>query len=318
MGSPCAARVDLTIFPLTMKRVTASTAILIGILLSLSGRSSLAQPEPLLRTGQIPGAAPVHAELVAECRAVRPGEPFWVGVRLAMADGWHVNWINPGDAGLAPEIEWTLPPGFSAGEIQWPYPRRHDISDLAIFGYENEIILACRVTPPAEFPVGHEITLAARVAWLACREACVPGEADLALSIPLAARSDAAEFDTRWKTAIDLSRNDVPLPLEGWRIEAKTAGDFLTIEAAPIDGEGPVLDGETAALDGAAFFPFRQGIIENSAPQKWTRDGAVYRLEVRRDRMGPDKPDRLAGVLVSQGGWGKDRRKAVAIDIPVD
>ena len=247
----------------------------------------------------------------AECRAVRPGEPFWVGVRLAMKDGWHVNWINPGDAGLAPEIEWTFPPGFSAGEIQWPYPRRHDISGLAIFGYEEETILACRLTPPAELPVGQTITIGAGVTWLACREACVPGEADLTLSIPVAAQAGAAEFDTRWKAAIDLSRNDVPLPVEGWRFGAKLSGEFYVIEASPAESETP-------AVETAAFFPFRQGIIENSAPQKWTRNGAVYRLHVRRDRMSPDKPYRLAGVIVSENGWGENRRKAVEIDVPVD
>jgi thiol:disulfide interchange protein DsbD len=228
-----------------------------------------------------------------------------------MTDGWHVNWINPGDAGLAPDVDWTLPPGFSAGEIQWPYPKRFDISGLAIFGYENETVLLCRLTPPAELPDGEEIAIAARVAWLACREACVPGEADLSLSIPVDARSEAVQADARWKTAIERSRNDIPFALAGWRIEAKAARDVLSIVAAPLAGETP-------AIDGAAFFPFHPGIIENGAPQKWTREGAVFRLEVRLDRMNAERPARLAGVIVSGNGWGKDPRRAVVVDVPVD
>ena len=79
--------------------------------------------------GSVAHAAPMAADLVqgvlvAEPRAVRGGEPFTVAVRLRMAEHWHTYWRNPGDSGLATEIAWTLPPGFSAGPIQWPAPQR--------------------------------------------------------------------------------------------------------------------------------------------------------------------------------------------------
>jgi thiol:disulfide interchange protein DsbD len=294
-----------------MKSLAASTALFLCLLSSLPGAPGLAPTAEARRAEETSAADPVRAELVAEVRAIRPGEPFWVGVRLEMRDGWHVNWINPGDAGLAPEIAWTLPPGFSAGEIQWPYARRYEISGLAIFGYDAETVLACRVAPPPQLPPGSEITIGARVTWLACREACLPGEAELSLTLPAAAPSDTAEFEPRWQKAIEISRRDVPLPLDGWRFSAKAAGDFFTIEAAPPNGE-------TAVLETAAFFPFLQGVVENSEPQTLTQDGDVYRLRVRRDRMSADKPERLSGVLFSPNGWGKEHRKAVSIDVPID
>lgn len=46
----------------------------------------------------------VQAELIAEPRAIEPGRPFTVGIRLRMAEHWHTYWRNPGDSGLATEI----------------------------------------------------------------------------------------------------------------------------------------------------------------------------------------------------------------------
>ena len=46
------------------------------------------------------------------------------GVELKLDEGWHTYWKNPGDAGSPTKIEWQLPTGISAGEIQWPLPHR--------------------------------------------------------------------------------------------------------------------------------------------------------------------------------------------------
>jgi DsbC/DsbD-like thiol-disulfide interchange protein len=266
---------------------------------------------PFSSTGQPSPKDPVHAELVSEVRAIRPGEPFWIGVRLVMNDGWHVNWINPGDAGLAPRVAWTLPAGFTAGEIEWPLPHRYDVAGLSIFGYDGEALLMCRVSPPGELPAGRSITIGADVTWLACREACVPGEDVLSLELAVTAPDAAAEYDPVRRAAFDRTRAEVPAELPDWRFAGSAAGDTLMIE---ITQEG----GDAVPLEGLAFFPFQQGLVENSAPQRLARYGAGYRLALRRDRMSLTVPKRLGGVLVSESGWGKGSPKAARIDIPLD
>ena len=59
----------------------------------------------------------VKAELLAEPAAIRPAEPFWVGVRLTMKEHWHTYWRNPGDSGGATTLDWTLPTRVTAGNI---------------------------------------------------------------------------------------------------------------------------------------------------------------------------------------------------------
>src|ERR1700722_3147986 len=83
-------------------------------------------------------AAPhVQAELLANTSAIQPGKPFWLGVRLTIDPGWHVYWKNPGDAGLATRVKFTLPNGFSAGPLQFPTPHRFDQpGNIVAFGYE--------------------------------------------------------------------------------------------------------------------------------------------------------------------------------------
>ena len=64
------------------------------------------------------------ASLVSDVDTVAPGQPFRVGLRLRLAPGWHTYWQNPGDAGVPPELDLTLPPGATAGPIAWPAPQR--------------------------------------------------------------------------------------------------------------------------------------------------------------------------------------------------
>jgi thiol:disulfide interchange protein DsbD len=87
------------------------------------------------------------AQLVAELAAIRPEQAFTVALRLTMDTGWHSYWRNPGDAGGETVIEWNLPEGFTAGEIQWPHPRRIEAPPLASYGYDDEVLLLVEVHP---------------------------------------------------------------------------------------------------------------------------------------------------------------------------
>src|SRR5882762_7127180 len=80
---------------------------------------------------------PVTARLVSELSAVAPGATLWVDLHLDIAPGWHTYWRNPGDSGLPTEIAWTLPAGFSAGDIAWPAPERFVVGTIGNYGYHG-------------------------------------------------------------------------------------------------------------------------------------------------------------------------------------
>ncbi|MGH7418903.1 MAG: protein-disulfide reductase DsbD domain-containing protein, partial [Candidatus Rokuibacteriota bacterium] len=82
------------------------------------------------------GLAPkVSVALISESAAIEPGGTLWVGLRQRIAPGWHTYWLNPGDSGESPTIEWALPPGWSAGPIVWPQPERVPVGPLMSYGY---------------------------------------------------------------------------------------------------------------------------------------------------------------------------------------
>jgi thiol:disulfide interchange protein DsbD len=143
---------------------------------------------------QVPaGQPPVSARLLASKTALVPGQPFEVGLLLEMAPGWHTYWEYSGDAGLPTKIAWTLPAGFETGPIQWPAPHLMvEPGEIWTYGYGGKVLLITRVLPPADLAVGQTLTLRAKASWLACKDMCIPGSAEMELQIPVAATAAAA------------------------------------------------------------------------------------------------------------------------------
>lgn len=162
----------------------------------------------LLSTGATfaaPPASPVKATLLADVSAIKPGDPFTVGVLLEMEPEWHVYWTNPGDAGLAPSIKFTLPPGFSASPLAFPIPTRFDQPDNAVaYGYRDRVLLTARITTPKDLPFGRDVEIGASVSWLCCKDACIPGKAKTTLSLNVAdgTRSANEELFKTWVALI--------------------------------------------------------------------------------------------------------------------
>jgi thiol:disulfide interchange protein DsbD len=140
--------------------------------------AAAAQPGPVERPH-------IQVELVSEVAQVQPGEPFRVGLRMLPDAHWHTYWKNPGDSGLTTEMEWTLPEGASASGIQWPYPERVPMGHLVNYGYGGEHLLPVTITPPADLAPGEEFPIAVAAEWLVCEEICIPGDAELSMTLPV-------------------------------------------------------------------------------------------------------------------------------------
>ena len=77
-------------------------------------------------------------QLISETIQVVPGETFYLALDFELEPYWHIYWKNPGASGLPVEIEWDLPDGVSAGEIQWPAPDRIELGGLISYGFEDQ------------------------------------------------------------------------------------------------------------------------------------------------------------------------------------
>jgi DsbC/DsbD-like thiol-disulfide interchange protein len=125
----------------------------------------------------------VRAELISEVSEVKAGEPFWVALRQTIRPHWHTYWKNPGDSGLPTEISWTLPAGVKADPIVWPTPTLIDVSGVTNYGFQDDILLLVKITPPTDL-AGNTLALVANANWLVCDDVCIPEDGKFTLTLP--------------------------------------------------------------------------------------------------------------------------------------
>ncbi|MEI6081341.1 MAG: thioredoxin family protein [Verrucomicrobiota bacterium] len=115
---------------------------------------------------------------------IQAGKPFTATVVLDLQPGFHTYWQYPGDSGLAPKVTWHLPEGWKAGPIEFAIPHQFSESgDMIVYGYEKQQLLRAVITPPKELPRNQTFEIKASLTWLACKELCVPGSADVELGV---------------------------------------------------------------------------------------------------------------------------------------
>jgi thiol:disulfide interchange protein/DsbC/DsbD-like thiol-disulfide interchange protein len=280
----------------TLPPVLAAAFAAIALLASPASRAA-----PMVKTEH------VEADLVADKAGAQPGKPVLVGLRLRMEPQWHTYWRNPGDSGLPTKIQWVLPEGWKAGEIQWPFPQPLPVGPLMNYGYEDEVVLLAELTPPASALPG-TAPIKARAEWLVCKDICIPEKGEVDLSLPVAATQAAA--DPRFVGSVERALGMLPVDPAGWKYDAALQGKSLVVRLTPPEG--------ASVPAKAAFFPEREGLIEPAAPQKITREGRALRIEMKLADPPIAGMTSVRGVAVAEGGWtGSNGRKAINVAAPL-
>jgi thiol:disulfide interchange protein DsbD len=213
----------------------------------------------LLCLGWVPAVAgakdqPATAELIADVSAVQPGTSFHVGVRFAIQPGWHVYWMNPGDAGLPTTVQFHGPAGYKIEPLGDPTPTRFDQPGHIVgYGYTDSLLLIATVDVPRDAKVGSTVELTASAKWLVCQEVCLPGKAALSLKLPVVSPAqpsspDNADLFKEW-----LARLPVPVAERAAVTQDRTGDDHVitlawhepvkNVQAFPAPGDGWVVTG---------------------------------------------------------------------------
>lgn len=270
---------------LNSKSVTMSSVVAGICILSIVVSPAFAQKET-----EGPQQGPHTSVWLTSNRArLVPGSRISIGVRFRMEKGWHIYWVNPGDSGEPPRIQWQLPAGFHAGAIQWPAPQKLTAPSIMDYGYENDVLLFAPLSVPANLRNGESVTLAAKVDWLVCREMCIPGKARVSLTLPVNSAVKGWNGSTSSADVAMLmrARAEVPKPPPvTWKVYATAEKDDF------------VLTIETGKQESAAtFFPLETEQINNDAVQAATPFSRGVRLRLQKSD-GLLKPiAQLRGVL---------------------
>jgi thiol:disulfide interchange protein/DsbC/DsbD-like thiol-disulfide interchange protein len=259
---------------------------------------------PLGATAQTAKSAVTTEHLRAELLAhapdgVAPGKQVWVGLQLTHQPHWHTYWLNPGESGLPTQLQWTLPAGVTAGDIQWPVPRKIPTGNLANYGYEDTVLLPVPLTIAPDFKpslFGSDLDVKLQAHWLVCRTECIPEDAAFELKIP--AKSSTALNGPAFQASFDAK----PQPVAG-ESQAQIEGNALKL----------VVNGLPAAARGKTleFFPETGEVIEPAG--KWTQSwqGDTWTARVPLSVQRSLSPAMLPVVLgLGERGWRTEAKVA--------
>ena len=244
----------------------------------------------------------LEVSLVADQESVTPGSRFTLGVHFKPDPGWHIYWKNAGDSGLPPQFSWSTPPEIAVQAPVWPYPERIVSGPLVNYGL-GATLLPFPTTASSKLS-DDAVTVSVHVEWLVCKDECLPGEANLSLTLPVTTYPGAPSL--YWKD-FETAFSNAPVPLSRVSIAIEERLDEVVVALIP-------LDGQTLPSD-VTLIPEDKRLISNSAPQRSEKDGDVVRLFIKRDPFRQAPITRLRGVLIAPLGWSPSGNpKAVTID----
>ncbi|MBW3656156.1 MAG: thiol:disulfide interchange protein, partial [Gemmatimonadetes bacterium] len=277
--------------------------------------AAAAQSSPAPRS-LVPAEAgrPVEVELRSAARAVAPGDTIAVAIRLRPNRGWHTYWRYAGDVGSAPEVAWRLPDGFTAAPLRWPTPERIEAPPLASYGYEREVHLLSAVHVPSSARVGSTAKLEAALTVVVCELECVAGDVEVALAVPVAARTVADETVAR-AFAAEAAR--IPVRRDGWTFAAAVDSTNVLLHAYP-PGAAATAGGRTPRR--VQFFIDSTGVIDHAAQPRVRAIPTGLELQIGRSAYAAGTPSRITGVLAidtAASAGGGAPRIMLEVDAPV-
>lgn len=233
----------------------------------------------------------VHAELVALApNGIAPGQPLTLGLRIRHQPGWHTYWKNAGDSGLPTQLDWELPPGMVAGDIQWPVPQQIRVGSMLNYGYEGQVLLPVPITVTPDFSPDAKgmAQIQLQASWLVCRVECIPEDGRFTLELPVQGSMAMAAAD------FAQAAHRAPQVLNGEaRFTVLPGGERVRLQ----------VDGLPAAALGKqlAFYPESAETFVHAAElgKDWTQAwrGGSWTAELPLSEMRGDTPTSLPIVL---------------------
>lgn len=200
-------------------------------------------------------------------------------VLFELEAGWKSYWRDPGAAGLAPELRFTVDGREVNAKVGFPAPVRFDENGLPVNGYDEPFALAFQIDEPA----GGTLMLDLQAGL--CLDLCIPVAARLETeATALAEPSDL--------TAIE--RAFLALPEDkGSHAEARLDGSDVLVERSA---------GHDLFVDGGEGWRF--GVARN--------EGSTWRVPVRSQPSDPVARPYSFEAVIADGGRGE----RISIELP--
>ncbi len=233
-----------------------------------------------------------QVDLVSAKSPIKPGEPVLLGLRMKVEPGWHTYWVNPGESGMKPAMEWKLPAGFGPVRVEYPFPQAFHAGEMLSYGYEGEVVFPVSISWPeklTELPT--ELTFGVQMRWLTCNaDACIPGYANTAIILPVGDPTPVPAAE-----AIAAALAQTPTVQVGWKLEVTEANRKVSMTLHAPKGSD---------LTKATVFPLSEQALDFRTPLVFTPaaepDSWTAEVPVNEFAAGPIKTLELA-IKPSEG-----------------
>ena len=263
----------------------------------LGGASANKARGSVVSTAQVQATLQVYAP-----NGIVAGETLWLGLQIQHQAHWHTYWRNPGDSGLATELQWQLPEGLKPGNLIWPAPQKIPVGSMANYGYEGTVLLVTPVQVAPKFKANEassDITVQLHASWLVCKQECIPQEGDFVVRVPVKGSSVMAP------EAFHAALANQAQMLTG-KHEAVIAEDGRTL-TLKVETLPPELSSGAWTV-----FPQTPNVMRNNATPNIQADRIT--LPISSERM--DSPKRMAWLLV-QGEANAPTGKQWVFETPI-
>lgn len=191
------------------------------------------------------------------------------GVQIVLAEGWKTYWRVPGDSGIPPSFKWDASSNVADLKVLWPTPTRFRDDFGWNNGYKKEIVFPVRIKPA---DVKKPVRLSMTLFYGVCSELCIPGKADLELTLQPEGTSANQALIHRYLKAVPKPPEQVS-GLGVAKVTSEQSGNAVYLS---VDVERKA--GETVSLfvEGPSKFYFEMPVANQTA----TPDHARFRLRV--------------------------------------
>jgi thiol:disulfide interchange protein DsbD len=256
------------------------------------------------------GKPKTQASLVSEFSTITPGQTFTVALKLTHDKGWHSYFINDGIGhSIIPEVEWTLPDGWKAGELQFPAPHEFAFAGAKVYGYEGSNYFLTEITAPASISAS-TVELIADASWQVCDDSsCLPPRGkELPLTLNV---SSSSVQNVTFSDVTEYKKSHFPsmkLPSK-WQESATETTDGITLT---INGKLPA---------GTEFFEYDKQIdVQSPRTAEISNNSATFSgIRNTGNKLGGEagpQLQNLRGILYAHEAVEGSDNRAFWIDVP--
>lgn len=200
-----------------------------------------------------PSQANYSAQLIVGGANSSDPTTAWLGLKVTLGPGWHTYWRSPGDAGAAPEFDWTGSQNVAQATVEWPAPRRFSDSGIDTIGYANEVLFPVKIRLQDQNKPAH---VSLKLALYVCSTICTGNDVRLKVDItPRLHAVDKQAVIDQWRSMVPRAES-ASISVKSIRLEPGPPAQ-LRIEAAahpPLTNPDAFVDGDTAVVAGRPRF----------------------------------------------------------------